>query len=201
MSSWLTTLSSATSTLRPTMQSIMCGVTEGWLELMCLKSACTLRGMANQKRLPTPISELTPNKPCMMAICLVQMWRPRPVPPKRRGTRGPACSKGRNSLFSASGAIPCPLSTTSKSRAGLFTRSVLQTTNVDVGLFCRSVSSFWVNWWHWTFTKTLPTTVYLMAFDIRFSRTPRIRFASPSIIDGTSSANQAGSTVTVSDFW
>lgn len=71
-------------------------------------------GTVNQKRLPLPGVLSTPILPPISCTSSFEIARPRPVPPKRRVVEVSACENGSNSVGSASGSMPMPVSATSK---------------------------------------------------------------------------------------
>ena len=68
----------------------------------------------NQKVLPLPGSLSTPTSPPISCASRRVMASPRPVPPYLRVVEASACSKASNSRGSFSGAMPMPVSCTSK---------------------------------------------------------------------------------------
>jgi hypothetical protein len=85
------------------------------------------------------------------------MVRPRPQPPRRPAISG-LCSKLRKTIDCASGAIPMPVSATSKKRLMLFPSMVRASTPIEMK----------------------PESVNLMAFSQRFCRICRRPVWSPS---------------------
>src|SRR5260363_161548 len=98
--------------------------------------------------------------PPISLTCRWQIERPRPVPPERRLIDGPACTKGLKSDFSASGAMPTPVS---------------DTWNIS---FCdagRAPAAAAID------RQTCPDSVNLIALESRFTRICRTRTRSPTI--------------------
>ena len=116
------------------------------------------KGNSNQKVLPWPSSLWTPISPPISSTKRLQIDKPRPVPPKRRLMLASAWVKGANSWASASGAMPMPLSHTSK-RSRTAVSPISRT---------------------WTNTVTSPLSVNLMAFPVRLNNTCSKRSPSPS---------------------
>ena len=100
-----------------------------------------------------------------------QMVRPSPVPPKRRVMDASACEKAWKMPCSCSGAMPMPLSCTSKHSSG-----------AAPGLAPSGPG------WQRTRTTTSPCAVNLMALPTRLMSTWRSRVASPCTCSGTSGA-------------
>ena len=113
------------------------------------------------KVLPSPGMPLATMSPPSARANLRLMVRPRPVPPKRRWTLLSACTKGSKISAALSGAMPMPVSRTSKrSSAGSFEASSERV------------------------TVTLPCSVNLIALPIRLVSTWRIRGASVCTVSG-----------------
>ncbi len=70
--------------------------------------------IVNQKVLPLPSSLSTPQSPPMSDTSWLLIARPRPVPPYRRDVEVSACTNGWNTCRSICGAMPMPVSETSK---------------------------------------------------------------------------------------
>ena len=114
-------------------------------------------GTSNQKVEPWPGCESTPIWPDIRSMMRLQITRPRPVPPYRRVVEASAWLKALNRPPAFSGAMPMPVSLTSK-------RST----------WCWRVSDFGL-----TESVTEPLAVNFMALPSRLLSTCRNRTGSP----------------------
>ncbi len=113
---------------------------------------------------PSPGSLATQIRPPISRTSVDEIVRPRPVPPNRRVVDPSACMNGSKMVPCLSGAIPIPVSVTSKCSM--------------VDLSVRECSP--------TVTSTCPLDVNLIALPTRFDSTWRTRTGSPTIPSGTS---------------
>ena len=111
---------------------------------MALSSATS-----NQNVEPLPWTESTPMRPPISVTMRLQIASPRPVPPKVRVVEASACENAWNNWLAASGAMPMPVSRTSK-------RNWLRVRVSPVWLMC---------------TVTLPRSVNLIALLTRLVNT------------------------------
>ena len=100
------------------------------------------RRTVNQKMLPTPGVLVAPASPPISSASCFVIARPRPVPPCVRVVELSPCSNAVNSFGSTSGAMPIPVSCTSKRTSTLsgvvstaFVRSVTVPVSVNFTAF------------------------------------------------------------------
>ena len=145
------------------------GSRDSWMDMAARSPWPRCSRAVNQKVLPLPGRLLAPASPPISVASLRVMARPSPVPPALRVLDRSACSKAPNSRGITSGAMPMPVSSTSK-------RS-----HTDAADSCCTRQR----------NVTLPRSVNLIALATKLVRIWRTRSGSPRTAAGTSSATES----------